>query len=345
MTNISITPRTRGFTLGAALLTVVALTACGPSSVAEPGASDELTSFTFPASAYNSAIGYFPIAVADSLGYFEEEGLQLEMVPVGGGGESVRGFLADRDALLGSVGYLAALPAIDQGEEFRIFGQISQRQDTWVAVKADGPIKDADDLKGGTIGASRPGSSLEAVALTFLDSEGLTTDDVEVVYLGSVPDLVVALEEGLVDAIAGNGYATITQKVDVDGEWTRFGDIGEYSPGVDAVYVARTSVIENQPEVMAGFQKARDRAVEYIAANPEDDELVAILKEWSGISDPGMDSVLATVLATLSADAAGFFGEFESNLDSFERAAEEGLDQGAITSVPEDWSKYVVESK
>src|ERR1700741_2012077 len=126
--------KARAVALGSAVLVSLATTSCGPQSATPSAPHDGLQVVSFPASAYNSAIGSLPIAVADRLGYFEEEGIRIEPVPVGGGGESVRGYVADRNAALGSVGFLAALAAIDQGEGFRIFGQLSQQQDTWIAV-------------------------------------------------------------------------------------------------------------------------------------------------------------------------------------------------------------------
>ena len=230
MTGISSSWKARAVALGSAVLVSLAITSCGPQSAIPSRPHDGLQVVSFPASAYNSAIGYLPIAVADRLGYFEEEGIRIEPVPVGGGGESVRGFVADRNAALGSVGFLAALAAIDQGEGFRIFGQLSQQQDTWIAVANNGPVASPQDLNGRKIGVSRPGSSLEAVAQNFMQAEGLAPEDVELVYLGSVPDLIVALQQGVVDAIAGNGYITITQYVDVEKKWRRFGEIGQYSP-------------------------------------------------------------------------------------------------------------------
>lgn len=333
-------PRLRSKSL--ALLSVTALslavTSCSPPSTSTP-AQEGLRVVSLPATAYNSAIGYLPVAVADDRGYFAEEGIDLQPVPVGGGGESVRAFVADRAAVLGSVGFLAALPAIDQGDGFRIFGQLSQQQDTWIAVSADSAITAPQDLKGRKLGVSRPGSSLEAVAQNFMQEEGLTPEDVEIVYLGAVPDLIVALQEGVVDAIAGNGFITITQHVDVDKDWRQFGEVGQYSPGVDAVYVAKDDD-EGADELVQAFERAHDKAAAYIAENPESEQLLEILRRWNGSSDPGLDPTYRQALANLATHGDGFFADVSPNLTSFGKAAQEGVRHGALETVPKDWNNY-----
>jgi len=335
-----IPPRLRSKSL--ALLSVIALslavTSCSPPSTSTPG-QEGLRVVSLPATAYNSAIGYLPVAVADDMGYFAEEGIDLQPVPVGGGGESVRAFVADRAAVLGSVGFLSALPAIDQGDGFRIFGQLSQQQDTWIAVRADSAIARPQDLKGRKLGVTRPGSSLEAVAQNFMQDEKLTPEDVEIAYLGAVPDLIVALQEGVVDAIAGNGYLTITQHVDVDNDWRQFGEVGQYSPGVDAVYVAKGDDDEAD-ELVQAFKRAHDKAAAYITENSTSERLLEILRTWSGSSDPGLDPTYRQALANLATRGDGFFADVSPNLASFGKAAQEGVRHGALESAPQDWTNY-----
>jgi NitT/TauT family transport system substrate-binding protein len=340
MTGISRRSLTRSVALLSAVVFSVSITSCSPPSTTPSAPQEGLQVVSLPATAYNSAIGYLPVAVADALGYFGEEGIDLQPIPVGGGGESVRAFVADRNAVLGSVGFLAALPAIEQGEGFRIFGQLSQQQDTWIAVAADGPMAAPHDLKGRKLGVTRPGSSLEAVAQNFLQAEGMASGDVELVYLGSVPDLIVALEEGVVDAIAGNGFMTVTQHVDVVKDWRRFGEVGEYSPGVDAVYVAKDDD-ERGAELIEAFERAHKKAATYIAENPQSDELLEIVRTWGGSTDSSLDTTYRQALTNLAARTDEYFADMSPNQESFARAAEEGVRNGALTSAPQDWNNYM----
>jgi len=66
--------------------------------------------------------------------------------------------------------------------------------------RKDSPSKSLADLKGKTIGVSLPGSSTHTIARLALRKVGITEKDVKFVHHGSLPEIFVSLEKGLVDA-------------------------------------------------------------------------------------------------------------------------------------------------
>jgi NitT/TauT family transport system substrate-binding protein len=138
-----------------------------------------------------------PLAAGIAKGIFREEGLDVELVQIGG--------QAALPALLnGEVGYLygwgATSSGIVQGAPIKILAIIQDRPPHVVVVKPD--VRTAADLRGKRGAISRSGGTDDQVIQRVLQSAGLRGDDVEMARLGETSLRFTALVAGQIDFTA-----------------------------------------------------------------------------------------------------------------------------------------------
>lgn len=153
---------------------------------------------------------FTPLYVADAKGYFEEEGITLELVPLKSGQDGIPMLSNDQlDVMV--AGFSAGMfNALNQGLQFKIVGSMGispgdpKNSPTALEVRQalidDGSVSTVADLKGRKIAvAGGPGATGGYLLAAMLEEGGLTLNDVEVVNL-STPDQEPALTNGSVDA-------------------------------------------------------------------------------------------------------------------------------------------------
>jgi NitT/TauT family transport system substrate-binding protein len=141
-----------------------------------------------------------PLAAGHWTGHFQAEGLDVELVRIGG--------QAALPALLnGEVQYLfgwgAASGGVIQGAPIKVLAVLLDRPPHQVVVRPE--IGSAADLRGKRLGVARAGSSDEILMERALQTAGLRLGDTEVVRLGETSPRYSALVAGQVDA------ATLTE--------------------------------------------------------------------------------------------------------------------------------------
>lgn len=167
-----------------------------------------------------------------------------------------------------------------------------------VLVAPDSPIKTPADLKGKKIGTTNMAASPTVITQRYLAELGIgvTTENLEVewvIYQSS--DLPLALEKGLVDAIAtsdptaqilensGKGRTIINSATDA-----------YLKDEFCCVIAARSEFVEKYPNLAAKFTRAIQKAAQYVQENP--DETAQILADKKYIA--GDPLVNAQILKT-----------------------------------------------
>jgi NitT/TauT family transport system substrate-binding protein len=158
---------------------------------------------------HQDPIAFLPVRVTQTLGYYEEAGLAVEMSEVVGGTKAIQ-------ALLGGSVDVAAASMSDavqlalEGRDVRGFLLLYTRPTAALAVapSLSGTIRTIHDLKGRTVGVSAPGSASHQILNFLLVSNGLSLDAVSTVSVGMSASSVAALEHGSVDAAVLLGSAT-----------------------------------------------------------------------------------------------------------------------------------------
>jgi aliphatic sulfonates family ABC transporter substrate-binding protein len=136
--------------------------------------------------------------VAQKLGYFEEDGIDVELISFSYGPPIIEAFTS-KSVDFGLVGDLPAYSGIANGIDITIIGtySTSETQNGLIARNAAN-IKKLEDLKGKRVSVPF-GSNSQPLLYLYLERAGLKDTDVEIINL-SVTDSVASLVAGRIDA-------------------------------------------------------------------------------------------------------------------------------------------------
>jgi NitT/TauT family transport system substrate-binding protein len=150
-----------------------------------------------------SSLYYLPLSLAERLGYFKDEGLEVEIADFAGGSKALQAMLGgSADVTAGGFDHVIVLQA--RGQKIQSFVQMVATPgiSLGVVTAKAASYRSAADLKGMKIGVTAPGSSTHMFVNRVLASAGLTSDDVSIVGVGTGPTAVAAARSGQIDAIA-----------------------------------------------------------------------------------------------------------------------------------------------
>ena len=146
---------------------------------------------------------YLPLTIAEQLGYFKDEGLQVEISDFAGGSKALQALVGgSADVVSGAYEHTINMQAKGQPiTAFVLQGRAPQIV-FGVSTKTMANYKSIADLKGKKIGVSAPGSSTNMMANFVLAKGGLKPSDVSFVGVGTSAGALSALRSGQIDAIS-----------------------------------------------------------------------------------------------------------------------------------------------
>ena len=264
------------------LTAALALTACAADSpeAVEPG--DELTPIKLQLQwlPQGQFAGYF---AAIEQGYFEEAGLDVEIIPSGGD-------IVPQDALAnGDVDYAIAwvpkvLGSIEAGAGVTNIAQIFQRSGTLQVAWADSGITSVADFEGKKIGSWGFGNEWEIFAA--MAAEGLDSTTVEIITQDFNMNAFLSGDIDAAQAMTYNEYAQLLESVDPEtGELYSPDDftVISYEDTVgamlqDAIWAdtARLDSDEAYQETTVAFLTAVIKGWIFAAENPEEAAQITI---------------------------------------------------------------------
>jgi NitT/TauT family transport system substrate-binding protein len=191
-------PRNVRTTLGAvtlAGLAVVAMTGCRTQSAAAGGNAD---SVTIMVGGLDKVI-YLPAELTERLGYFKDEGLdvQLESQPSGANAETAL-VAGQVDAVVGFYDHTIDLQT--KGKCIESVVQFANVPGEVEVVGKNSGITGTGDLVGKKLGVTSPGSSTDFLTQYLLNEQGAGTDDYTTVTAGAGATFIAALQNGGIDA-------------------------------------------------------------------------------------------------------------------------------------------------
>lgn len=203
------------------------------------------------------------VYVADARGYFEEEGLSVDIRHSGGGAEHIQ-LLASGEvdittqdaAVLLQRRAHPGLPLVSIG----LIGQSGQQ--AFVALESSGIATPADWV-GRTVGfKGTPPPDLFAI----LDAVGVDRADIDLVNVGFDPRV---LTEGEVDVypVFKSNEPNLIRRLGFDVVMWEAADYG--IPTLGLAYVTTESTVENDPQMLHGFMRAVTRGISHAKDNPE----------------------------------------------------------------------------
>ncbi|MEQ9815065.1 MAG: ABC transporter substrate-binding protein [Azospirillaceae bacterium] len=227
--------------------------------------------------------GFFS-SIPMHFGFYEEEGLEVEIQSVSGSSAALNVLAADQ-AQVSSHGSAGMFAGVGRGVDMQSF--ICQIPDYFVSVgvAADSPFQSFEDLRGQTIGISAEGGSPHLVMSAIFSNLGwVEGEDFEYLAVGTALPALDALQRDRVQALAL--WDTIFAGFEFQGqEFRHFRPDPIPSLGFTHSSNAMRSTIENEPEMIAGLTRAMNKAIVVMAA-AEQDELTKLHYQVFPESEP-----------------------------------------------------------
>ncbi|MEJ8562923.1 ABC transporter substrate-binding protein [Yoonia sp. GPGPB17] len=206
-----------------------------------------------------------PLIVAEELGYFADQGLEVEIIPPADPSAPPRLVAAGQADL--AISYQPNLHLqVQEGLPLVRVGTLVATPLSCLLVLADGPIETPADLRGRTVGFSVAGVE-EAVLSAVLGTHGVSLEEIELVNVNF--SLSPSLMSGQVDAVIGAFRNFELNQMDIEGVPGRCFYLEEEGvPSYDElIYVANPDRMDT--DMIARFLTATELATQYIVNNPE----------------------------------------------------------------------------
>jgi len=232
---------------------------------------------------------YLPLTLADRLGYFKDEGLNVEIADFPGGAKALQAMMGgSADVVSGAYEHVVNMHAkgIDV-QEFVLQGRYSGMVLGLSKEKAQA-YKSPKDLRGLKIGVTAPGSSTNFLVNTILARDGLAPDSVSIIGVGASSGAVAAMQQKQIDGLSnldpvisrleknGNLVAIVDTRT-AQGMKDVYG--GEYAAG--CLY-ARTEYLRKNPNTAAALTSAMVRALLWLGKASDDQVVATVPPEYYG---------------------------------------------------------------
>lgn len=235
-----------------------------------------------------------PIFIAKAKGYFEKEGLDVEL-KMFTSAQQVPVAVASGDVEFGVTGLTAGFYNLAAKGAVTIVAAQSRDEpgfqlSAYVATTAAhaAGLKSPADLKGKRIAITTVGSTFHYMIGILGQKYGFSVKDVTMVPLQDIPKMTAAFKGGQVDAILAP--ATVARQVVADGAGTIIGWAGDETPWqLGALFAAPKSIKDRRPVVEKFVRAYKTALAEYHAAFNIRDAAGAVVK------GPGYDALLAII--------------------------------------------------
>lgn len=211
------------------------------------------------------SIFYAPQYVAIELGYFEEEGIDLELV-TGFGADKTMTAVLSGDADIGFMGSESTIYTYVEGaNDYPVnFAQLTQRAGNFLVARENITDFEWDDLKGTTVLGGRAGGMPQMIFEYILKKKGIDPQK----DLTIVQNIDFGLTAGAFSS--GQGDYTVefepgATSLELEKEGYVVASLGIESGYVPyTAYSAKKSYINDNQDIIAGFIRAIEKGMEYV---------------------------------------------------------------------------------
>ncbi len=243
------------------------------------------------------SVFYAPLYIAINKGYFNDEGLEIELTNGGGADKSMTA-LTSGSADIGLMGPEAAIYVIKQGKKDApvVFGQLTKRDGSFIIGRENISNFTLSNLMGKEILGGRKGG-VPAMTLEYaLKQAGLINgqnvtinydvafNNMTAAFIGGTADFTTAFEPSASDiADAGKGYI--------------LGSVGQFAGEVPyTAFMANQSYIDKNPEKIEKFLRAIIKGYNYLVTAPIDDVVEAIAPSFLGTTNASLKKALQSYI-------------------------------------------------
>lgn len=251
----------------------------------------ELTKVTLNEVAHS--IFYAPQYVAIEKGYFADEGLDLTLVNGFGADKTMTAVLSG-EADIGFMGAEASIYAFQEGATDPVvnFAQLTQRAGNFLVAREEMPSFTWNDLKDSKVLGGRKGGMPEMVFEYILKENGIDPQkDLEIDQSIDFGSTAAAFSGGLGDfSVEFEPSATALEKEGAGYVVASLGVDSGYVPYTS--YSAKTSFMEENPQVIQKFTNALQRGMEYVHKHTPEEIAEVIAPQFE---ETDLDTVITIV--------------------------------------------------
>ena len=240
------------------------------------------------------SIFYAPQYVAHSLGYFEEQGLDVEILLVPGA-DKVAAAVLSGDVEIGFCGSEATIYIYNQGQDDYLvnFANLTKRDGSFIVSREKIDNFTLEDLKGKTIIGGRMGGMPEMTLEYTLKQAGIDPkNDLYIdtsiefasmsgAFIGGTGDFVSLFEPNALQ-LEQQGFGYVVASL---------GELGGVVPYT--TYNTKKSFIESNPEVIEGFNKAIQKGLDYVHNNDAKNIAEVIIDYFPDTSLSDLETIIS----------------------------------------------------
>ncbi len=247
------------------------------------------------------SVFYAPLYIAIENGYFEEEGIEIELTNGGGADNSMTAVLSG-SADIGLMGPETVIYVYNQGKADypKVFGQLTQKDGSFLVSKTAQPDFEWTDLRGKEILAGRRGG---VPAMTFeyiLHELGMEN--------GVDYNLNYDVQFNMMTSAFINGtgqYCTVFEptasEYEKQGTWHIVASVGQQGGEIPYTsFIALSSYIKNNQKTLESFMKALKKAYEFMSTHTETEIAEAIVKQFPATT---INSIETSIISYKSINA------------------------------------------
>jgi NitT/TauT family transport system substrate-binding protein len=268
-----------------AFFMVIFTAACGGADQAGSDSKGKKDKFEILLSSQHSTF-YFPLYIAEGAGFFEEENLDVELIPSKGSGAAVQQLVAG-NAQSALPGPASIMIGKSQGNDLKVVYTYLYNDVFGVIVANDSPITDFSQLKGKVLGISEYAGGEVPLVNGLMSMYDLQEGkDVDIIPVGFGAAAVEALTNGTIDAYASSVIDfAIMEAAGYDFRWIN----PEEATGFPAnSFTVQTEELEKNPDVLIRVARAIAKATLFAHTNQDaavDILAKAIPEEFNPVED------------------------------------------------------------
>jgi len=266
-----------------AVMMCMMLTACGKD--------EKMTKVKLTEVAHS--IFYAPMYVAIEEGYFEAEGIEVELVNGLGADKTMTAVLSG-ESEIGFMGSEASVYVYNEGAEDYVvnFAQLTQRAGNFLVSRENEPEFKMTDLKGKTVLGGRKGGMPQMVFEYILKKYGMDpATDLTIIqnidfgmtaqaFAGGSGEYTVEFEPSAT-ALEKEGSGYVVSSLGVESGYVPY-----------TAFSAKKSYIEKNPEVIQGFVNAIQKGMDYVNSHTPEEIAKVIQPQFK---ETDMDTLVTIV--------------------------------------------------
>lgn len=226
------------------------------------------------------SIFYAPFYVAIENGYFEKNGIDIELT-LTSGADKVSTAVISGDVNIGFAGAESAIYVYSGGEKdyLQIFCGLTKRDGQFILGRKKDRNFSLESLKGKEIIVGRNGGMPALNFINAIQNEGISKEDIKINYQIDFASLSGAFISGTGDYV--NLFEPNATLLENNNEGYVLTSIGKYSGEMPyTVFYAKKSYVENNKDILEKYVLSIDEGLEYVSTHTSKEVAEVIHKQF-----------------------------------------------------------------